>query len=58
MGRHYYRNVDAVMFVYDVTDKKSFDALTNFVAECSNFIDYPVVRLGVFGLADVVFVRI
>ena len=31
MVAHYYRNVSAVVFVYDVTRKSTFDALTNWI---------------------------
>ena len=31
MVAHYYRNVSAVVLVYDVTRKSTFDALTHWV---------------------------
>lgn len=36
MVAHYYRNVAAVVLVYDVTRKDTFDALEHWVAECTN----------------------
>lgn len=32
---HYYRNVNAVVFVYDVSDPGSFQALPGWIAECN-----------------------
>lgn len=32
--QHYYRNVNAVVFVYDVTSQSSFDELPLWIAEC------------------------
>lgn len=32
---HYYRNVHAVVFVYDVTKTSSFDNLTHWISECN-----------------------
>ncbi|XP_003745171.1 putative Ras-related protein Rab-33 [Galendromus occidentalis] len=32
--QHYYRNVNAVVFVYDVTNQSSFDELPLWIAEC------------------------
>uniref|UniRef100_A0A0N5AHF6 Ras-related protein Rab-33 n=1 Tax=Syphacia muris TaxID=451379 RepID=A0A0N5AHF6_9BILA len=32
---HYYRNVNAVVFVYDVNDPASFHSLPEWIAECS-----------------------
>lgn len=34
MVQHYYRNVHAVLFVYDVTCPTSFSSLTSWVEEC------------------------
>lgn len=34
MVQHYYRNVHAVLFVYDVTCPASFGSLTSWVEEC------------------------
>lgn len=33
MVRHYYRNANAVVFVYDVTNSESFDALKKWIIE-------------------------
>ena len=35
MVQHYYRNVHAVVFVYDVTKVSSFDNLPQWVEECN-----------------------
>lgn len=34
MVQHYYRNVHAVLFVYDVTCPASFSSLTSWIEEC------------------------
>lgn len=34
MIQHYYRNVNAVVFVYDVTAPGSFEALPTWIMEC------------------------
>jgi len=34
MVHHYYRNVHAVVFVYDVTSNASFEALSQWIEEC------------------------
>ncbi|XP_061685087.1 ras-related protein Rab-33B-like [Syngnathoides biaculeatus] len=34
MVQHFYRNVHAVLFVYDVTCRASFDSLSGWVEEC------------------------
>ena len=34
MVQHYYRNVHAVVFVYDVTKMSSFDSLAGWIEEC------------------------
>ena len=36
MVAHYYRNVSAVVMVYDVTRKETFEALEHWVTECTN----------------------
>lgn len=36
MVQHYYRNVHAVVFVYDVTKTTSFESLPHWVEECNN----------------------
>lgn len=35
MIQHYYRNVHAVVFVYDVTNKQSFEDLPHWLEECN-----------------------
>lgn len=35
MVQHYYRNVHAVVFVYDVTRQSSFVSLPTWLAECA-----------------------
>jgi len=36
MVHHYYRNVHAVVFVYDVTSNASFEALPQWIEECDD----------------------
>ncbi|CAF88264.1 unnamed protein product, partial [Tetraodon nigroviridis] len=45
MVQHYYRNVHAVLFVYDVTCPASFSSLTSWVEECrQNSLGHEVPR--------------
>lgn len=45
MVQHYYRNVHAVLFVYDVTCPASFGSLTSWVEECrQNSLGHEVPR--------------
>lgn len=45
MVQHYYRNVHAVLFVYDVTCPASFGSLTSWVEECrQNSLGQDVAR--------------
>ncbi|XP_023217791.1 ras-related protein Rab-33B-like [Centruroides sculpturatus] len=37
MPQHYYRNAKAVLFVYDMTDKNSFDNINKWIEECRNY---------------------
>ncbi|ODN03462.1 Ras-related protein Rab-33B [Orchesella cincta] len=37
MIQHYYRNVNAVVFVYDVTNPGSFDSLPTWILECEKY---------------------
>ncbi|XP_067140425.1 ras-related protein Rab-33B-like [Centruroides vittatus] len=37
MPQHYYRNAKAVLFVYDMTDKNSFDNIDKWIEECRNY---------------------
>lgn len=41
MVAHYYRNVNAVVFVYDLTNLKSFADLPNWIEECRKNGVYP-----------------
>lgn len=50
MTAHYYRNVNAVVLVYDVTKAKSFQDLSHWVSECHrhnvNFSSIPAILVG------------
>eukprot|EP00794_Sanderia_malayensis_P007328 gene7328-8146_t len=49
MVPHYYRNVDAVVFVYDVTRKSSFDNLEGWIQEFQTYSDskrVPQIMIG------------
>lgn len=37
MVQHYYRNVHAVVFVYDVTRLSSFESLPSWIEECESY---------------------
>lgn len=37
MIQHYYRNVNAIVFVYDVTNPASFESLPTWILECEKF---------------------
>lgn len=41
MVAHYYRNVAAVVLVYDVTRQSTFDALSHWIEECTNHNLHP-----------------
>ncbi|XP_062259394.1 ras-related protein Rab-33B-like isoform X1 [Platichthys flesus] len=43
MVEHYYRNVHAVIFVYDVTSLPSFDSIPEWIEECSRHCVGPLV---------------
>jgi Ras-related protein Rab-33B len=43
--KQYYRNAHAVLFVYDVTDHASFDALPHVFDECKSQVNSPILRL-------------
>ncbi|KAL7881752.1 hypothetical protein AOLI_G00086000 [Acnodon oligacanthus] len=43
MVEHYYRNVHAVIFVYDVTNLASFESLPEWIEECSHHSVPPMV---------------
>ena len=50
MVAHYYRNVSAVVLVYDVTNEQSFNSLAKWVGECANHgltpEDVPMIVVG------------
>ena len=50
MVAHYYRNVSAVVLVYDVTNEQSFNSLSKWVSECANYgltpEDVPMIVVG------------
>ena len=50
MVAHYYRNVSAVVLVYDVMNETSFNSLSKWVAECNNHgltpEDVPMIVVG------------
>ncbi|KAK4886968.1 hypothetical protein RN001_003239 [Aquatica leii] len=48
MVQHYYRNVHAIIIVYDVTNKASFDSLRYWLDECDRhcFINIPRIMVG------------
>ena len=43
MVEHYYRNVHAVVFVYDVTSLASFESLPEWISECGRHSVGPMV---------------
>jgi small GTP-binding protein len=46
MIKHYYRNVHAVVFVYDVTKMSSFENLPHWISECNhNCVDHSALRI-------------
>lgn len=50
---HYYRNVNAVVFVYDITNVDSFKSLTAWINECQKHAvnsgdDTPHILIGNF----------
>ncbi|KAF5287902.1 hypothetical protein FQA39_LY04076 [Lamprigera yunnana] len=48
MVQHYYRNVHAIVVVYDVTNKSSFNSLNYWLEECDKhcFTDVPRILVG------------
>jgi GTPase SAR1 family protein len=50
MVAHYYRNVSAVVLVYDVMNEQSFHSLSKWVSECANYgltpEDIPMIVVG------------
>lgn len=53
MVPHYYRNVHAVVFVYDVTKLSSYEGLQNWIDECDRFsLDRSIPRILVGNKCD------
>ncbi|XP_039253698.2 putative Ras-related protein Rab-33 [Styela clava] len=53
MVPHYYRNVHAVVFVYDVTKQVSFESLRNWIDECDKYaLDRSIPRILVGNKCD------
>lgn len=48
MVRHYYRNANAIVFVYDVTNSASFDSLKKWINEVNLHcpLDIPRILVG------------
>lgn len=49
MVSHYYRNVSAVVFMYDITRKSSFEAMSTWLSEYGHFsetVDVPKILIG------------
>ena len=50
MVAHYYRNVSAVVLVYDVMNEQSFNSLSKWVGECADHgltpDDIPMIVVG------------
>lgn len=54
MVPHYYRNVHAVVFVYDVTKPASFESLKHWIEECDQYsLDRSVPRILVGNKCDI-----
>lgn len=53
MVPHYYRNVHAVVFVYDVTKSGSFESLKHWIGECDQYsLDRSIPRILVGNKCD------
>lgn len=53
MVQHYYRNVHAVIIVYDVTKQSSFQALVQWIEECDKHdLGYEIPRILVGNKCD------
>lgn len=52
MVRHYYRNANAILLVYDVTNRKSFLSLREWIAECDNNCLHNIPRIIVGNKCD------
>lgn len=44
----YYRNADGLVIVYDITDKKSFSNITNWISEAKSYMEntIPIIIIG------------
>ncbi|KXJ23936.1 putative Ras-related protein Rab-33 [Exaiptasia diaphana] len=49
MVSHYYRNVNAVVFMYDITRKSSFESMATWLSEYGQFSDSPNVPKIIIG---------
>ncbi|XP_030643595.1 ras-related protein Rab-33B-like [Chanos chanos] len=55
MVQHYYRNVHAIVLVYDVTNEASFQSLPVWMEECrQNLLGYDIPRILVGNKSDLV----
>lgn len=52
MIRHYYRNANAIVLVYDVTNRSSFTSLRAWIAECDTNLLHDVPRIMVGNKCD------
>ena len=53
MINHYYRNVHAIIYVYDVTSLASFENLPGWISECDKYIlDHELPRVLVGNKCD------
>ncbi|RXG69774.1 Ras-related protein Rab-33B [Armadillidium vulgare] len=53
MVQHYYRNVQAVVFVYDVTNFASFENISSWINECNRYnLSYNIPRILVGNKCD------
>ncbi|RXG69772.1 Ras-related protein Rab-33 [Armadillidium vulgare] len=53
MVQHYYRNVQAVVFVYDVTNFASFENISSWINECNRYnLGYNIPRILVGNKCD------
>lgn len=52
MVKHYYRNTNAIVLVYDVTNTSSFDSLKKWIDECHRNCLYDIPRILVGNKCD------
>lgn len=52
MVKHYYRNANAIVLVYDVTNRNSFLSLRAWIAECDINCTYNIPRIMVGNKCD------